>query len=51
MSQYNQEMIPFCCIQKDKTLQNNFFDLWSAHEAPTYQAFLPFQFASHSEQL
>ena len=26
------------------TLQNDFFDLHSAHEAPTYQAFSPFQF-------
>ena len=31
----------FSCsyVEKEKTLQNDyFFDLWSAHEAPTYQA-------------
>ena len=28
-----------------------FFDFQSAHEAPTYQAFLPLQFASNAKQL
>jgi hypothetical protein len=34
------------------TLQHDdIFDLQSAHEAPTYQAFSPFQFTLNAEQL
>jgi len=32
---------------RDDTSKWQFFDLWSAQEAPTYQAFSPFQFASN----
>ena len=50
-SQSYWEMICYCCVEYEKmTLQNNifffFFDLQSTHEAPTYRAFSPFQFAS-----
>ena len=27
------------------------FDIWSAHEAPTYQDFSPFQFVSNIDDL
>ena len=34
-------------IREDNTSKG--FDLWSAHEAPTYQAFSPFQFALNAK--
>ena len=53
MSQSDWEMVHCCCIEQEKmTLQNgNSFNLWSAHEAPTYRTFSPFQFASNAKQL
>ena len=40
-SKSDQEMVCCCCIEYGKTtLQtDNFLDVWSAHEAPTYWAF------------
>ena len=38
-------------VELQPTLQNDdFFDLQSALEAPTYQAFSPFQFVSNVKQ-
>ena len=38
-----------CCISEDNTSKRRFFDVWSAHKAPTYRAFSPFQFASNAK--
>ena len=45
-------MVYCCCIEYEKTtLEKDFFlNLWSAHEAPTYWAFSPFQLASNPKQ-
>ena len=49
-SQSDQEIV-HCCVEQEKmTLQDNFFDLRSAHEASTYQAFSPFQSASNAKR-
>ena len=50
-SQSDREMVPCCCIELEKmTLQDGFFfNFWSAHDEPTYQAFSPFQFTSNAE--
>ena len=49
-SQSDQETVR-CCVEEEKmTLQDNFSDLQSAHEAPTYQAFSPFQSASNAKR-
>ena len=48
-SQSDQEIVR-CCVEQEMTLQDNFSDLQSAHEAPTYQAFSPFQSASNAKQ-
>ena len=52
-SQSDQEMVHCCCVEKEKTtLQNDdCFDFWSVHEAPTYQAFSPFQFVSNADSM
>ena len=36
-------------IRDDDTSKWRYFDLWSSHEVPTYQAFSPFQFASNAK--
>ena len=36
-------------IREDDTANDNFFDLQSADEALTYQAFSPFQFTSNAK--
>ena len=36
-------------IKEDDTSKWQFFDLWSANEAPTYRVFTPFQFASNAK--
>ena len=50
MPQSDQETA-LCCLEKEKKILqiDDFFDFWSVHEAPTYQTFLPFQFASNAE--
>ena len=50
MSQSSQEMVR-CCVEQEKTTlqNNNFFKLQSPHEAPTYQVFSPFLFASNAK--
>ena len=50
-SQPYGEVVRCCCIEQEKTTlqNNNVFDLPSAHEAPTYQAFSSFQFALSAE--
>ena len=52
MPQTDRKMVYCYCIELEKTtLQNDdFFDFQSAHEAPTYWAFSPFQFASNVKQ-
>ena len=47
----NREMVCCCCIEEEKmTLQSaNFFDFQLIHEAPIFQAFSSFQFASNVE--
>ena len=48
-SQSDEEIVHCCCLEEKMTLQNDhFFNLQSAHEAPTYQAFSPFQSASNA---
>ena len=40
-----------CRIREDDTSEWWFLHFWSAHDAPTYKAFSPFQFALHAKQL
>ena len=33
-------MVHYCCLEEEKTtFQNDFFDFWSAHEAPIAELF------------
>ena len=36
---------------KEDTSKWRYFDLWSSHEVPTYQAFSPFQLASNAKRI
>ena len=46
-----EKWFPVVFVQQEKTLQNDdIFDSQSAYEAPTFQAFSPFQFALNAEQ-
>ena len=54
MSQSDREMV--CCWRRAREDDTSkrwlfFFDFWSAHKAPTYWVFSPFQFASNAERL
>ena len=50
MSQSEKWLVLLCTIREDNTSKMTvFFVFWSAHEAPTYQAFSSFQHASNAE--
>ena len=52
-SQSDREMVHCCYTEQEMmTFQNDnffFFEFWSAHDMPIYQAFSHFQFASNAE--
>jgi len=52
MLQSDQEIIHCCLLHRIRevdTSKQQYFEFWSAHEAPIYQAFSPFQFASNAK--
>uniref|UniRef100_A0A1I7WAM4 Uncharacterized protein n=1 Tax=Heterorhabditis bacteriophora TaxID=37862 RepID=A0A1I7WAM4_HETBA len=53
MSQYDQEMGPFCCVRQVQSIFRNgdFFGFRSTRAAPIYRAFFTFHFGANVEQL